>query len=120
LGDEPGFPNQLWPVTTLFNINLNQNPAQGEITNFVSHPLFTGVTRISFWTKGGSLVLTSGAAQAVAYGTDKAAVVAISEQYRGRMVAIGDTNFFDNRALWNFDNNKFAMNVFGWLSFQIK
>jgi hypothetical protein len=83
-----------------------------EETRLGEHPILEGVASIDYF-EAGSLEAV-GTAEVIAWGGG-APLVAVAAPGSGRVVAIGDSNLFDER--WLVDNQRFALNVFRWISF---
>jgi serine/threonine protein kinase len=112
LAEAPGFTNRINEVAGYFNIDVGQRVISGSALRLEDHPIFRNVDEVSFIFDGGSLNVRNAQAQVVASQNDLDAVVVI-EDLPGKVVAIGDSNLFDNRGISN--NQQFALNLFRWL-----
>jgi hypothetical protein len=114
--DNPATPNgNVNPValefgTTCGGAALNLLP----LTDFAAHPVFAGVSQVEFAT-GGELAASSPSGL-VAFDSDGKAGVALAEAAAGRVAVVGDFNLWDNSYLAEASNQRFAENVFHWLS----
>jgi uncharacterized membrane protein len=115
MGDAAEFPNSnLNPVATEFGTTLGVGALDNAISNFISHPVFDGVSSLSLGY-GGQITAAAPSVLAAADGSLRGAVN-VAEYGEGRMVAIGDCDTWGNGTLTLADNSQFAVNVFDWVS----
>ena len=118
MGDNLGCPNDnINPVSQTFGITCGVStlsPDDLYFTDLASHPIFAGVSEL-YYRAGGELVVTS-PGEEVAWTGGGEVTVAVAEQGSGRIVVTGDANFCENTYIGNSDNQKFAENIFDWLS----
>ncbi len=120
MGDNPDCPNvNVDPLAGLFGVAcgrtfLSPPPYEELITSFSGHPVFTGVSMISY-AAGGELQVAS-PGTAIAWYDGKAAAAAVSHG-AGRAIVTGDFNFCDNEGLLSGSGNQaFIRNAFAWLA----
>ncbi|MDZ7265040.1 MAG: hypothetical protein ONB16_10675, partial [candidate division KSB1 bacterium] len=115
MGDNPGTPNaNINSISQTFGITLGGAEYNGtSITNFASHPIFAGVTKLYFLWFGE--VSVSSPSSLVAWDPGNKGCVAVAQSGLGRVVATGDINFCENAYLGNESNQKFSINIFDWL-----
>ena len=112
------------------NVGDEANPI---FRKFASHPITEGITSIAPYGYPGSLTL-SGSVQAIVMGDEDAysgyhqktyakgafpPVTAVATYGQGRAVYVGHEGFFavtNGKGLYDYDNLKFALNIFKWLS----
>ena len=118
MGDNLGCPNDnINPVSQTFGITCGMStlsPDDLYFTDLASHPIFAGVSEL-YYRAGGELVVTS-PGEEVAWTGGGEVTVAVAEQGSGRIVVTGDAGFCDNTYIDDSDNQKFAENIFSWLS----
>jgi len=118
MGDNFSCPNDnINPVSQTFGITCGVStlsPDDLYFTDLASHPIFAGVSEL-YYRAGGELVVTS-PGEEVAWTGGGEVTVAVAEQGSGRIVVTGDVGFCDNTYIGNSDNQKFAENIFSWLS----
>jgi hypothetical protein len=112
LAEAPGFTNRINEVAGYFSIDVSQELISESALHLEDHPIFRNVAEVSFVFGGGSLNVRNDQAQVVASQNGLDAVVVI-EDLSGKVVAIGDSNLFDNRGISN--NQQFALTLFRWL-----
>ena len=114
LSDIPGFENLSDAVSRRFSIGLGELTSDGPVT-YSNDPFFTGVTSLQFLFGAGVFQVASPSQTAA---QDKAgnSVIAFCYCDAGRVMAISDSNLWDNRGLTQADNQRFATNVFQWLA----
>jgi hypothetical protein len=108
LGENTDCPNgNINPVSQAFGITTGISyltPIDLYITNFASHPLFTGISTINF-AAGGELSSTG----TIAWTDSKLPAIDVAEM--NHVVVIGDSNIFDNIRMGYSDNAKLASNL---------
>jgi tRNA A-37 threonylcarbamoyl transferase component Bud32 len=113
LSDNPGIENLADGLSRKFSISLGEVPSE-TVTSKTSEPFFNNVTTIQF-VDGGGIFHISPPGQAAAVDGNGNSVIAFCECDAGRVLAIADTNLWDNRGMGQGDNQYFAINVFRWL-----
>lgn len=108
------YPSRLNPVATEFGTTLGGVDVGGTISNFIPHPVFDGVS--SIWVVWGGQLTATAPSVTAAWDASDRGVVNIAEYYAGRMVAIGDISAWENIAIGEADNLRFATNVFDWVA----
>ena len=114
LSDIPGFENLIDPVSSKFSIGLGELTSDGPAT-LSNEPFFSGVSSLQFLF-GAGVFLVSAPAQTAAKDKSGNTVIAVCECDAGRVMAISDSNLWDNRGFNQADNGRFALNVFKWLA----
>ena len=114
LGDTPSYENLADLVGRKFSIGLGESISTGPASNS-NEPFFTGVNSLAF-LNGGGVFLVSPPAQIAALDQDGNAVIAFCECDTGRVMAISDSNLWDNFGINQADNQRFALNTFRWLA----
>jgi hypothetical protein len=113
MGDNSGCPNvNINPITEAFGTTCGIGDCSDNVTNFITHPVFTGVDYV-YCPVPGSLRAVPPAEEA-AWADDGRLMITIAEE-SGPIVVIGDINFCDNDDLSAGDNQVFILNLFDWL-----
>lgn len=87
--------------------------------NFAEHPIFDNVNELQSFTSSSILPYSSlSLVKADANAVPTESVVAVATEYGlGRVVILGDSNFFDDTyGLNKADNEQFAVNIINWLT----
>ena len=118
MGDNADCPNgNINPVAQAFGITAGVSdllPYDLYFSNFSTHPIFAGCSSLYYRAAGGLTAAPPG--QLAAWTGAGQGVVATSGFGSGRVVVLGDINFWENDYLSRTDNLRFADNVFGWLT----
>ena len=114
LSDIPGFENLADPVGRRFSIGFGEATTDSPAT-LTTQAFFSGVNSIQFFFSGGGFEVTA-PAQTAAKDKSGNAVIAFCACDAGRVLAVGDSNLWDNRGLGQADNQAFAVNSFLWLA----
>lgn len=114
MGDNSGTPKNVVPVARAFGSVPNQPLLSSDdlyFTDFIGHPIFTGITQLYFRAAGGvgAYSPSTSAAQ-----TDLGEPV-ITVVPKARVVVLGDINGFDDFYMLA-DDAAFALNVFHFLA----
>ncbi len=114
LSDTPDIENLADVVGRRFSIGLGEINSDGPVS-YSNEPFFSGILSIQYINGGGIFLVTS-PSQTASVDKNGNAVIAFCECDAGRVMAIADTNLWDNGGLGQEDNQRFAMNVFEWLA----
>ncbi len=116
MGDNTDTPNgNINPITQAFGTTCGISylqPPDLFFSNFIVHPIFTGVGSI-YYRAGGELDGVAPSVEA-AFTTEGYPTITVLDPCG--MVVTGDINFCDNVYFANADNRLFALNVFRWLA----
>ena len=118
LSDIPGYENLADVVSRRFNIALGELTSDGPVT-YSDEPFFQGVKSVQFFYGGGILQVSS-PSQTAAQDKSGNSVIAFCYCDAGRVMAISDSNLWDNPDIGQVDNQTFATDVFQWLAKLIK
>jgi serine/threonine protein kinase len=113
LGDIPTFQNLIDVISSRFSIGLGESTSDGPVS-FSNEPFFSGVNSVQFLAGGGIFHVTS-PSQTAAQDKNANSVIAFCECEAGRVLAVSDSNLWDNQGLNQGDNRLLATNVFLWL-----
>jgi len=122
MGDNVSTPNwHIQPVAQKFGVTMGVSSlpvGNFYFTALSNHQLFEGVSQITYNSGGELNALTP--SHEVAWTQLwpfllRKGTVAVSEYYRGRVVAVSDVNFCDNWRIGLSNNYKFTENIFAWL-----
>lgn len=100
--------------------NINNNPSTVSFNNIVSsHKILEDVKQVIYYT--GATIKVDGTATGILISNQDAdppcsPVIACNEYYKGRIVAIGDTDLFDPVRIRDADHGTLLKNIFYWLS----
>ncbi len=114
MSDNPGIENLADSLSRKFSISLGEVTSE-TVTSKTNESFFDNVATIQF-VDGGGIFHISPPGQAAAVDGNGNSVIAFCECDAGRVLAIADTNLWDNRGLDQVDNRRFAINVFLWLA----
>ena len=113
LSDIPGFENLADTVSRRFSIGLGELTSDGPVS-YSSEPFFSGVNSLQFLF-GAGVFQVSSPSQTAAVDKSGNSMIAVCQCDAGRVIAISDSNLWDNRGLGQADNQRFASDVFLWL-----
>jgi serine/threonine protein kinase len=114
LSDTPTLENLADIISRRFSISLGELTSDSP-ANMSNEPFFTGVSSIQF-LNGGGVFQVSSPSQTASVDISENSVIAFCGCDAGRVMAIADTNLWDNQGLNRGDNQRFAINVFEWLA----
>ena len=113
LGDNPNCPNfTIAPVAQAFGVNCGISDIYS-FSNYASNVIFEGCSNI-YYPQGGELS-TFSPAEIIAWTPENRGAVAVASQ-AGRVVVAGDINFCQNGYIFTESNQRFAENIFDYLS----
>lgn len=90
------------------------DPYDTYTTSLDTHPVFDGISQI-YMRAAGEIASTGGLAEVAWQEWTSNALAAAGTFGDGRVVALGDSNIFDNSYIGYVDNQPFAMNTFNYL-----
>ncbi len=114
LSDTPDIENLADVVGRRFSIGLGEINSDGPVS-YSNEPFFSGILSIQYMN-GGGIFLVSPPSQTASVDKNGNAVIAFCKCDAGRVMAVADTNLWDNGGLGQEDNQRFALNVFEWLA----
>jgi tRNA A-37 threonylcarbamoyl transferase component Bud32 len=114
LSDTPDIENLADPLSRKFSIALGELTTDGPSNINSTEKFFSDVNSIQF-LNGGGIFQVSAPAQTASTDRNGNTVIAFCSCDSGRVLAIADTNLWDNQGVGQADNQRFALNAFQWL-----
>lgn len=99
-------------VAKKFGLDLSNEPYYHGVNTFDYHPIIYGVNSLDF--QGAGTITITPPATAVGWH-DSSVTVAVVEVGKGRVVAVGDSNFIENQFIGD-NEKKFIVNTFIWVT----